>query len=120
MKFESTGKWSVGNEECFYDEYPSREEALKELNRSELTDVGQVYYPYFTEEDLIYEFDEVLGVLEKILYDEFGDNCDYRISDKYQDELAALLAKVAIDYINEHKLQPNICVVKNIENVVNR
>lgn len=119
MRFESTGMWAAGIDGYFYDDYPSREEAIKGAKESELADVGQVYDLRFTEEDLLYEFDDVFDVLAETVYYEVGDACEYEVSDKHQNDLAVLLAKTAIDYINEHKLQPKFYVVKNIEEVEN-
>lgn len=120
MIFKNTGMWDIEIADGMYDggNYSSREIALQIAKEQGSDSIGQVYTIEFNEEDLYYKFDEISSVLYELLYDKVGDIANlYEIPTENEDELARLLAETAIEYINEHNLQPNVFAVHNIEEV---
>lgn len=65
MRFEKTGKWSIGDDDCFYGEFSTKEEALKEAKTLELDSIGQVYNIHYTEGDFIFKFDEMFDSVDE-------------------------------------------------------
>ena len=121
MRFEKTGKWSIGDDDCFYGEFSTKEEALKEAKTLELDSIGQVYSIHYTEGDFIFKFNEMFdSVLEDVLYEIDTDRVafDKIISDQEQIDLAVLFATTTVNYLNEHDLLRNCFLVKDIEQII--
>lgn len=121
MRFEKTGKWSIGDDDCFYGEFSTKEEALKEAKTLELDSIGQVYSIHYTEGDFIFKFDEMFdSVIEDILHevDTDGVAIDDIISDQQKMDLSVSLAITTVNYINEHDLLRNCFLVKDIEQII--
>lgn len=121
MRFEKTGKWSIGDDDCFYGEFSTKEEALKEAKTLELDSIGQVYSIHYTEGDFIFKFDEMFdSVIEDILHevDTDGVTIDDIISDQQKMDLSVSLAITTVNYINEHDLLRNCFLVKDIEQII--
>lgn len=121
MRFEKTGKWSIGDDDCFYGEFSTKEEALKEAKTLELDSIGQVYSIHYTEGDFIFKFDEMFdSVIEDILHEVDTDRVaiDDIISDQQKMDLSVSLAITTVNYINEHDLLRNCFLVKDIEQII--
>lgn len=121
MRFEETGKWSIGDDDCLYGEFSTKEDALKEAKTLGLNSIGQVYNIHYTEGDFIFKFDEMFdSVIEDILneLDPGRYAIDDMISDQQKMDLSVLLAITAVNYINENDLLRNCFLVKDIEQII--
>lgn len=119
MKYIPTNKWVYSRDDEFFssEEFGTKSEAIKACREEyDKGYVGQVVYIEFEADDM--PFSDLGYRLSEMLYDDIGD-----ASESWEmpvaDEIAVdkLIAKVMIDYINEHNLQPSCFKVVGIEEV---
>lgn len=117
MKFIETDMWCFGlNDEIFYEDFLSKEDAIKYAKDCDGGYIGRAVKIRFDEEDVCY--DETGYLLQQQLYDEIGDASDNWVLSREQElELSEILAKAVIDYINKNNLQPNCYKVVDIEEI---
>lgn len=119
MKYIQTNKWVYSGDNEFFssEEFDTKSDAI-EACREEYGGgyVGRVIYLEFREIDM--PSLSLEGELGAILYDEIGDASEYwELSNADEITINKMIAKVMIDYINEHKLQPSCYKVTDIEEV---
>ncbi len=119
MKKIPTGKWCYSGDGEYFssEEYDTKEQAITDcLADYGSGSVGEIVKLEFDENDICY--DETGYHLMNVLYDEVGDVADsWEMTNKQDDELAKILAKEVVKYINEHNLQPSCFGVVNVEEV---
>lgn len=119
MKRIETSVWCISNDgETFFDDnYANKEDAIAAV-KEELEEgyVGRCVRLEFEENDITY--DETGYRLGEKLFEEIGEVSEgWEMTAEQEIELSDMLAKVAIDYINTHNLQPTCYKVVDIEEV---
>lgn len=117
MKFINTNEWAVSSDgETFYNDYNTKEDAIKACLESEVYDyIGSVYRIEFDEDD----FNGEIGYsYNDMLYDEVGDAADFwELPEENEIELNKMIGKLIADYLTEHNLQPTCFKVINVTGV---
>lgn len=119
MKYIPTNKWVYSRDDEFFssEEFETKVGAI-EACRDDYGEgyVGQVVHLEFEEFDMpSSDLEENLAVT---LYDEIGDASEcWELPVADENAIDKMIAKVMIDYINEHHLQPSCFKVVDIEEV---
>lgn len=119
MKYIPTNKWvhSVDGEFFSSEEFDTKEDAIKAcIAECREGWVGQAVCLEFEEFDM--PSSDLGENLAEKLYFEIGDASEcWELPGADENTIDKMIAKVMIDYINEHHLQPSCFKVVNIEEV---
>lgn len=128
MKVTKTGKWTISQDEEYWDsyyEFNSKEDAIKfgKTNRLEGFPhedfyVGQIYSIEFDGKDLYDPSERIIEELSDCLYDEVGDcseNWYNSIAREMEEDLNKMINETVLKWIENNKLQPSCFKIDDVE-----
>lgn len=116
MKHIQTNKWTCSADgEYFSGEFDSKADAIKDCEEYERY-IGRIVELEFEESDMPNL--NLNKEMTEILYDEIGYESEYyKMTEADENAINKMVAKVIVEYINEHNLQPSCYKVVDIEEV---